>query len=78
MYRLTIDQAAHRPAVLSTHPDPETAATALADYLTAQDCDPIPNQITATHRSYDLLCLAQRRVVATATIELADQEATAA
>ncbi|GAA2429201.1 hypothetical protein [Mycolicibacterium llatzerense] len=78
MYRLTIDQAAHRPAVLSTHPDPEAAAAALADYLSAQDCEPIPNQVTTTHRSYDLLCLAQQRVVTTATIELAEQEATAA
>lgn len=70
MYRLTIDQAAHRPAVMSTHPDRKTAAAALADYLTAHDCDPLPNQLSAAHQSYDLMCLAQQCVVTTATIEL--------
>lgn len=78
MYRLTVDPAAHRPAVVSTHPDRKTAAAALADYLTAHDCDPVPNQLTTTHQSYDLVCLAQQCVITTATIELDPHETRAA
>ncbi|KIU14599.1 MULTISPECIES: hypothetical protein [Mycolicibacterium] len=78
MYRLTIDQAAHRPAVVSIHSDRTTAAAALADYLTAHDCDPVPNQLTDAHQSYDLVSLAEQRVIATATIEFHQPDARAA
>lgn len=69
MYRLTVDPADHRPEAVSTHPDRKTAAAALADYLTTHDCDPVPNQLTDDHQSYDLVSLAERNVIATATIE---------
>lgn len=69
MYRLTVDPADHRRAVVSTHPDRKTAAAALADYVTAHDCDPVPNQLTPEHQSYDLVSMAEQYVIATATIE---------
>lgn len=69
MYRLTVDPTDHRPEAVSTHPDRKTAAAALADFLTAHDCDPVPNQLAAEHQSYDLVSLAEQYVIATATIE---------
>ncbi|MFL0286875.1 hypothetical protein ACJH6J_23910 [Mycobacterium sp. SMC-18] len=69
MHQLTIDPAPNSGPVVSDHVDRKTAAAALAVFVTAHDCDPVANQITEHHESYDLVCLAQRRVVATATIE---------
>lgn len=78
MYRLTVDPAGHSTAVVSTHPDRKTAAAALADYLTAHDCDPVPNQLTADHQSYNLVSLAEQHVIASATIEPDQPETRAA
>lgn len=69
MHQLTITLARHRPTLVTGHPDRKTAAAALANWVTGTDCDPLPNQITTTHESYDLVCLVQQRVIATATIE---------
>src|SRR4051812_40862849 len=57
------------PPIVTDHADRATAVAALATYLTDRDCDPIANQITAAYESYDLICLAQQRVAATASIE---------
>lgn len=68
MHTLTIAPAAS-PIVVTDHADRDTALAALGIYLTDADCHPISNQITAQHESYDLICLAQQRLAATATIE---------
>lgn len=69
MHTLTIAPVAPAPTIVTDHADRATAVAALGDYLTATDCDPIVNQVTADHESYDLICLAQQRVTATANIE---------
>ncbi len=69
MHTLIIAMDSPEPPIVSDHVDRAAAAAALAIYVTAGDCDPIANQITTAHESYDLLCLAQQRVTATATIE---------
>lgn len=68
MHTLTITPAA-ASSIATDHADRDTALAALGIYLTDADCHPIPNQITAHHESYDLICLAQQRLAATATIE---------
>ena len=70
MHTLTIAPGAPAsPIVVTDHADRHAAVVALGMYLTDADCHPIANQITADHESYDLICLAQQRVAATATIE---------
>jgi hypothetical protein len=69
MHTLTIASAASAPTIVTDHVDRATAVAALGTYLTATDCHPICNQLTTGRESYDLICLAQQRVAATATIE---------
>lgn len=70
MHTLTIASAAAAAPITATdHADRDTALAALWIYLPDADCHPIANQITAEHESYDLICLAQQRLAATATIE---------
>lgn len=69
MHTLTITPVAPAPTIVTNHADRAAAAAALGDYLTATDCDPIVNQANADYASYDLICLAQQRVAATANIE---------
>lgn len=69
MHTLTITMASPVPPIVTRHLDRTAAAAALAIYVNDRDCDPIANQITTAHESYDLICLAQQRVTATATIE---------
>lgn len=69
MRQLTITLADPLPPRITDHPDRKTAAAALADWVTGTDCDPLPNQVTTAYESYSLICLAQERVIATATIE---------
>ena len=69
MHTLTIASAATAPTIVTDHRDRAEAVAALGTYLTATDCHPICNQLTTGHESYDLMCLAQQRVAATASIE---------
>ena len=69
MHTLTITPTATTPPSATDHADRATAVAALGDYLTAADCHPISNQLTTVYESYDLICLAQQRVAATASIE---------
>lgn len=69
MHTLTITPTAATPPIATDHVDRATAVAALGDYVTAADCHPISNQLTAVYESYDLICLAQHRVAATASIE---------
>lgn len=69
MHTLTIAPATASPIVVTDHTDRDAALAALWVYLTDADCHPISNQITVDHESYDLICLAQQRRAATATIE---------
>jgi hypothetical protein len=69
VHTLTIAMASPAPPIVTDHADRTAAAAALATYVNDRDCDPITNQITTAHESYDLICLAQQRVAATATIE---------
>lgn len=78
MHTLTITPAAATPPIASDHADRATAVAALGDYLTAADCHPISNQLTAVYESYELICLAQQRVAATASIEPTPAVATTA
>jgi hypothetical protein len=69
VHTLTIAVAAPAPTIVTDHADRATAVAALGDYISATDCEPIANQVTVDYVSYDLICLAQQRVAATATIE---------
>ncbi|WP_142760715.1 hypothetical protein [Mycobacterium sp. MFM001] len=62
---------------LSIHPDRDDAATSLADYATRTGYEPITNQITDEHQSYDLIDPADGRCVAVAVIELRPADPTA-
>lgn len=76
MYQLAIEH--HRSGLtLSIHPDRDDAANSLADYATRTGYEPISNQITSEHESYDLIDPAHGRAVAVAVIELRPADPTA-
>ncbi|WP_088295421.1 hypothetical protein [Mycobacterium avium] len=69
MHTLTITVAGPAPSIVTEHRDRATAVAALETYISATDREPIANQVTVDYESYDLICLAQQRVAATASIE---------